>query len=47
LHLGFSEHLDPFRLPWRNEMKLSPISYVTAGEEVQTDDAEDPRKAWW
>jgi hypothetical protein len=26
LHLGFSERVDPFRLPWRYEMKLSPIS---------------------
>jgi hypothetical protein len=26
LHLGFSERVDRFRLPWRNEMKPSPIS---------------------
>jgi hypothetical protein len=28
LHSGFSERVDPFRLPWRNEMKPSPISLV-------------------
>src|SRR6266478_2765088 len=26
LHFEFSEHVDPFRLLWRNEMKPSPIS---------------------